>query len=836
MPTTAFDQRPSGIQAAGELPWGSHFCVLYSSARELIEALVPFIRAGLECNELCSWEIREPPSVEEVTRALTEAVPDFGRRAALGQLELVPAPVGEAFERRLDRAILAGFDGLRLVRYADGNWSGRALATRADVFRRLNVVAAVLYPRAGIGAVDLMQVVQDHRFALVCSASGCEVLEGSEARIARDALARSEEKLQSLFRNMSEGFANHRIVLDAEGRPCDYLFLEANAAFERLTGLHADKILGKRVTQVLPGIEKDPTDWIGRYGRVALTGEPVQFESHAEALDRWYAVSAFSPHKGYFAVTFTDITERKQAQDALAAERERLGVTLRSIGDAVVATDTQGRVTLMNRVAEGLTGWSEAEARGRPLGEVFRIIHEVTGEPAEDPVRKVIEQGCIVGLANHTALVARDGRRVAIADSAAPIHAQGGELSGVVLVFRDVTAERQAEEELRTSEARLREADRYKNGFLAALSHELRNPLAPIRNSLFILERAASGGEQAKRAHAVIDRQVAHMGRLIDDLLDVTRVSRGKVQLQREKMELGDLVRRTVEDHRQSFIGAGVKLDSKLSTEAMWLTADATRIAQVVGNLLGNAVKFTPRGGRVELTLEPQGAAALLRIRDSGVGMSQAVVERLFQPFMQAEETLDRSRCGLGLGLALVKGLVEIHGGTVAARSGGPGQGAEFSILLPLEAAPEKAARPQRPQPVSQRRVLVIEDNVDAADSLKEALELMGHEVAVAYDGPAGLAAARELQPEVLLCDVGLPSMDGYEVARAFRADEALKRTFLVALTGHALPEDLQRAAEAGFERHVAKPPALEKLEQLLAAAPQRSSHDGSTATLAPAV
>jgi two-component system CheB/CheR fusion protein len=308
------------------------------------------------------------------------------------------------------------------------------------------------------------------------------------------------------------------------------------------------------------------------------------------------------------------------------------------------------------------------------------------------------------------------------------------------------------------------------------------------------------------------------MGRLIDDLLDVSRVSQGKIQLQRRKLEFGQLVRRTVEDHRATYAAAGIQLDCKLASEPMWLTADSTRLAQVVGNLLGNAVKFTPRGGRVELTLEPQDRAALLCVRDTGVGMTAAVIERIFQPFVQAEETLDRSHGGLGIGLALVKGLVELHGGSVGAASEGPGRGAEFTIKLPLEDAPEQPTPAPHERPVSPRRILVIEDNVDAADSLKEALELSGHQVQVAYNGPDGITKARQFRPDVVLSDVGLPGMDGYQVARAFRADATLKTTFLVAITGYASPEDTQRATEAGFQRHLAKPLSLQALQDLLAA------------------
>jgi len=298
----------------------------------------------------------------------------------------------------------------------------------------------------------------------------------------------------------------------------------------------------------------------------------------------------------------------------------------------------------------------------------------------------------------------------------------------------------------------------------------------------------------------------------------VTRIARGKILLQRQRVDFVDVVGRTVEDYRESFSASGVHLDARLPEGSLWADADSTRLAQVVGNLLGNALKFTPPHGEVELELREEQGSAILRVRDSGVGIAPEVVERLFQPFSQAEQTLDRSRGGLGLGLALVRGLAELHGGSAAAASDGLGRGSEFTVRLPLEPAPQLAAPAPRVRPVLRYRVLVIEDNLDAADSLKELLELWGHEVKVAYDGPAGIALAREFRPELVLCDIGLPGMSGNAVARAFRADAALETAYLVALSGYALPDDIQRATESGFRRHLAKPPSIQALEELFAA------------------
>ena len=391
------------------------------------------------------------------------------------------------------------------------------------------------------------------------------------------------------------------------------------------------------------------------------------------------------------------------------------------------------------------------------------------------------------------------------------IYDEQGRPSRVFGITVDVTERRRFEEALR-------EADR-KDEFLAVLSHELRNPLTPIKNSLAILERAPPGGAQALRAQTVIGRQVHHLTRLVDDLLDVTRIARGKAQLQRERFELGEVVGRTVEDYRATFADGGVAFADAISAEPMWLTGDATRIAQVVGNLLGNAAKFTPRGGSVELTLERASDAAILRVRDNGNGIAPDVLDHVFEPFAQAPQTPDRKSGGLGLGLALVQGFVQLHDGSVAVSSGGIGQGAEFTVRLPLEASAVAGVEPGGPdRSVRSRRVLIIEDNVDAADSLREVLELCGHEVRVAFDGREGLRVAGAFVPEVVLCDIGLPGMTGYEVARALRSDDRLGGAVLVALTGYSLPEDQRRATDAGFAYHVKKPPNLDELLRLVEA------------------
>jgi PAS domain S-box-containing protein len=402
----------------------------------------------------------------------------------------------------------------------------------------------------------------------------------------------------------------------------------------------------------------------------------------------------------------------------------------------------------------------------------------------------------------------------------APIRSCAGEIVRWIGVGTDIDDRKRAEAERERLLASVQDADRRKNEFLGVLSHELRNPLAPIRNSLYLLERVPASSDQAIRARAVMARQVEHLSRLVDDLLDVTRISRGKVELQRGPVELDVLVRRTVEDHWAIFAGRGVELVAPPASAPLWIHADPTRVSQVVGNLLVNAAKFTDRGGRVTVRVAQEDGYAVVAVADTGVGIAEDVLPRVFEPFVQGDGTLDRRQGGLGLGLSLVKGLVEMHGGTVEARSDGPGRGAELSIRLPLLAEPPQPERrgPRSAPRTRSRRVLVVEDNVDAAHTLRDVLQLAGHDVEVVHDGVQGVARARESRPDVVVCDIGLPGKDGYEVARELRATPDLAGVLLVAVTGYALPEDQRRAAAAGFDAHLSKPVAPDDIQRVVAA------------------
>jgi len=393
-----------------------------------------------------------------------------------------------------------------------------------------------------------------------------------------------------------------------------------------------------------------------------------------------------------------------------------------------------------------------------------------------------------------------------------PLVDSTGEVTRIVTMSTDVTAQRRMLEELRL-------ADQRKSEFIAVLSHELRNPLAAIRLSLQVLEESAPGTDRATDVRNIIDRQVGQLVHLVDDLLDVTRITQKKIRLQRKRLDLNELVRATIADNRRLLERSGVRVEAHLASGPVHVEADAVRIAQVLTNLLANAVKFTPAGGTATVSIAADAdGSAVLKVSDNGAGIGPQLLPRLFEPFMQDNRTTARSGGGLGLGLALVKGLVELHGGTVSARSAGEGRGSEFEVRLPLDvrAVAEAGGVSQAPARAG-HRLLVVEDDEDIATAMRMVLEMAGHRVAVAKTGRDAIALAHGFMPELVLCDIGLPDIDGHQVARAIRADETLRSTFLVALSGYAQAEDVERARAAGFDEHLAKPPNMEKVQRMLA-------------------
>ncbi|ACG72914.1 multi-sensor hybrid histidine kinase [Anaeromyxobacter sp. K] len=552
-----------------------------------------------------------------------------------------------------------------------------------------------------------------------------------------------------------------------------------------------------------------------------------------------------------------DITERMDAEARLLADRsalerlhevsarlvseDALPTLLEAVMDAALAV-AGARMGTLHILEEGSSALRLVAQRGFPP-DVVRSLAEVPDDPVACPERlrgkerhvvedaracphlagtqaqRLLEDAGVRAL-QSTPLIARDGRPLGMIST----HwREPHRPDDVTLRMLDLLARQAADLiEHRRREQALRDADRRKTDFLAVLSHELRNPLAPIRNAVYLLHHAPPGGPQAERARAVIERQADHLAKLVDDLLDLSRVNFGKIALQRTVLDAREVVRRTCDDLRPLFDERGPALHLDLDDQPVWVDADPTRLAQIAGNLLTNAAKFTPPGGRVAVTVRAEGGSCVLRVRDTGVGIDPGLLEAIFEPFAQAERTRWTARGGMGIGLSLVRSLVGMHGGTVVARSEGAGRGAELVVTLPL--APQHAGVAGRaPTPAVPRLDLVlVEDEADGRETLGEILRMQGHEVRLAADGRQGIEAVRERLPDALICDVGLPDLNGYEVVARVRAVPGGAATYAVALTGYAQPDDVQRARDAGFDAHLAKPPDLDQLERLLAEAAAR--------------
>jgi signal transduction histidine kinase/CheY-like chemotaxis protein len=387
-----------------------------------------------------------------------------------------------------------------------------------------------------------------------------------------------------------------------------------------------------------------------------------------------------------------------------------------------------------------------------------------------------------------------------------------------------------AQERVRVEES-LRESARRKDEFLAMLAHELRNPLAPVANAIEIM-RSQPGHERVEWARGVMERQLRHMSRLIDDLLDVSRISTGKITLKKERLNLSRAVERAVETAQGFVSECGHQLEVELAEPDVFVAADPVRLEQVVTNLLNNAAKYTERGGRIWVTLETDLALARIRVRDTGVGIAPALLQQVFELFTQGERSLDRAQGGLGLGLTLVRNLVRLHDGTVEAFSEGPGRGSEFVVTLPLAderpagvtLAPDVVASAAQPMPSAptgmRRRLLVVDDNRDSAETLAELAEGWGFEADTAFDGLSALERAAEWEPSHLFLDIGMPGLNGYEVARRLRQDARFAGATLVALTGYGQADDIERSRAAGFDHHLVKPVDLAMLERLLCSSP----------------
>jgi PAS domain S-box-containing protein len=508
-----------------------------------------------------------------------------------------------------------------------------------------------------------------------------------------------------------------------------------------------------------------------------------------------------------------DLGARAKLQQKLSATEQRLRLLMDGIRDyAIVMLDPEGRVVSWNVGAERITGYKSEEITGSHFSR-FYPTEAVERHLPEKHLRLADADG---RCENEGWRVRRDGTSYWANAILTALYGNPDEPRGYALVIRDLSERKHVES--------LEQTERQINEFLAMLGHELRNPLAPIRNALDLMRIDAGNDPAHEWAHSVIDRQVVQLSRLVDDLLDVGRITSGKIVLEREPIELSAAVVRAVEASRPYIEARKQTLQMEIASGPLQVEADFTRLSQVVMNLLNNAAKYTPPGGEIRIKVAREGPNAVVRVCDTGVGMAPELRERVFDLFVQGDRSLDRAEGGLGIGLTLVKRLVELHGGSVEALSEGSGQGSEFVIRLPLLREPSRraaaAATAVSSPPRTRRRVLIVDDNRDSAQTMAALFKAWGHEVQTAYDGPAAVASANDFRPEAIFLDLGLPGMNGYDVAKRLRGMADGAAPLLVAFTGYGQDEDRRRVLEAGFDHHLVKPvdPAL--LEKLIDALP----------------
>ena len=514
--------------------------------------------------------------------------------------------------------------------------------------------------------------------------------------------------------------------------------------------------------------------------------------------------------------------EREQTQ-ALRASEQRYRTLFDLVPVAVYCCDAAGVIQQFNRRAAELWGRepSPGDTDERFCGSLKLFRPDGSFMPHEQCPMAEVVSGKLAQVCDAEALIERpDGSRITVIVNIRPLMSAQGEVTGAINCFFDVTERKRDAERSREYVARLGDADRRKSEFLAMLAHELRNPLATISAGLQVQRLAGTDTQAPNSVTELMERQVGHLVGLVDDLLDVNRIGQGKVHLRRGRVALATIVHAAVETARSLIEHMGHKLILEIPTEPIWLNADPLRLAQVVGNLLNNASKFTGNGGRVSLTVALRGEEAEIRVRDNGVGISADQLPFVFDMFMQARAPLERSGTGLGIGLALAKTLVEMHGGTIEAHSAGVTHGSEFVLRLPVT---HEAPQPQPSTPAHEtcattmaRRVLVVDDNCDAAESLALVLKLSGHDAYIAHDGLEAVAKAAELSPDLILLDIGLPTINGYEAARRIREQARGKSLMLVALTGWGQDADRQKSRDAGFDAHLVKPVDAQVLTNLL--------------------
>ncbi|MGZ5036760.1 MAG: hybrid sensor histidine kinase/response regulator [Usitatibacter sp.] len=610
------------------------------------------------------------------------------------------------------------------------------------------------------------------------------------------------KRRDDLYERLIDGIRDYAIfVLDPDGR-----IMSWNSGAQRIKGYAPSEIIGRHFSSFYTQDAIDrkwpehELDAARRTGRVEDEGWRVRKDG-----TRFWANVVITPihdddgHLIGFSKITRDLTERRENEERLRRSEERFRLLLEGVEDyAVMMLDPEGRISSWNAGAQRIMGYTPDEIIGQSFERFFSRDDVAAGRPAAELRDAVLHRRA----EDRGWRVRKDGTRFWADVVVTALHDDDGCLRGFAKVTRDLSERKRMET--------LEEQGRHLTEFLAMLAHELRNPLAPIRNALGIMSMQGDLPPQASWARAVIDRQTVHLSRLVDDLLDVSRITRGKLRMQTEPIDMNAAAQRAIESTRPLIDSRRHRLEIALSPDPLLVHGDMTRLTQVILNVLNNAAKYTPEGGDIRIESGIEDGQVAVRVRDNGAGIPANLIDQVFDMFAQGERTLDRSEGGLGIGLTLARRIVELHGGSIAVASEGVGKGAEFVIRMPrlnLEFAhPRATVSVETPSAGRKRLVLVVDDNADAADSMAMLLRLAGHEVEIAHEGESALKSVEARMPDVVLLDIGLPGMNGYDVAQHLRARPEGQGLRIYALTGYGQDDDRRRSQAAGFDGHLVKP------------------------------
>jgi PAS domain S-box-containing protein len=599
-------------------------------------------------------------------------------------------------------------------------------------------------------------------------------------------------------------------LLDREGR-----IMSWNAGAQRLKGYAAEEIVGRHFSTFYTR-EALESGWPQHELKVATSEGRFEDEGWRVRKDgsRFWAnvvITALRDDDGRllgFSKITRDLTDRKLHEEALRQSEERFRLLIEGVVDyAIFMLDTDGVVTSWNAGAERIKGYKRDEILGKHVSRFFLPEDVEAGKPWEELAAARRD-----GRAESEGWrVRKNGERFWARAVLSALYDGAGRLRGFTKVTQDLTDRRHLQD--------LEKATQNVNEFIATLAHELRNPLAPIRTAVQVMARAPAGDPAQERMRQTIERQSAQLARIVNDMIDISRITRGAIAIEHGPVDLAEVARRAAEAAAPLIDAAGHKLDLELPAQPVWVEGDLHRLTQLATNLLNNAARYTPKGGAISLSVGAEGSHVHLRVRDNGRGIEPELLERIFDMFVQGRPPLKRVAGGLGIGLALSRKLAELHGGSLDARSDGPGKGSEFTLRLPLAQAGRRAAR-QEAAPGAQssapQRILVVDDNVDAACSLEMLLKSLGHETRVVNDGAEALRVAPEYRPSIVLLDIGMPGLDGYEVARRLRAMDGGEALRIVAVTGWGQDTDREKSREAGFDVHLVKPVEPRELVRVL--------------------